>query len=378
MKAGDVAAMPADIRHQGYSTKRSMLYVWENVTPGLPQRYESGELSPIRSTSNGRPSHESLRLRPARLRREPRASEERRRPSCPSRCSKQHFKPEVAVRTYAEHLDGLGGDGPARLRRRRLQRAPQLALRPDELAQPDGRVGGAAHQAAQAADLRQPAAAARAAAPGRGAGDARLPVQRPHHLGLRPRHPARVQGLQRAARPSRAPASRRRGRSSRRAWTEEVFSYEGKFWSYKDVAIWPRPVQQPHPPVWVPVVGSKEIDRVGRPPQHPDHARAWRGARPARGHHPLLRASAWPQPATASRPTTCHRRQRLRRRQQGAGGEGGRRPTRSISIARCSATATSPRRRRSAKAGYVSQPRPTTCGRRTSARRRCCARASAT
>ncbi len=46
MKAGDVAAMPADIRHQGYSTKRSMLYVWENVTPGLPQRYETGELSP--------------------------------------------------------------------------------------------------------------------------------------------------------------------------------------------------------------------------------------------------------------------------------------------------------------------------------------------
>src|SRR5438270_928873 len=46
IKAGDVAAMPADIRHQGYSTKRSMLYVWENVTPGLPQRYETGELSP--------------------------------------------------------------------------------------------------------------------------------------------------------------------------------------------------------------------------------------------------------------------------------------------------------------------------------------------
>ena len=25
-----------------------------------------------------------------------------------------------------------------------------------------------------------------------------------------------------------------------RAWTEEVFSYEGRFWSYRDVAIWPR------------------------------------------------------------------------------------------------------------------------------------------
>lgn len=46
MRAGDICAMPADIRHQGYSTKRSMLLVWENATPGLPQRYESGELDP--------------------------------------------------------------------------------------------------------------------------------------------------------------------------------------------------------------------------------------------------------------------------------------------------------------------------------------------
>jgi alkanesulfonate monooxygenase SsuD/methylene tetrahydromethanopterin reductase-like flavin-dependent oxidoreductase (luciferase family) len=43
-----------------------------------------------------------------------------------------------------------------------------------------------------------------------------------------------------------------------RAWTEEVFSYSGQFWSYKDVALWPRPVQRPHPPVWIPVTGSKE------------------------------------------------------------------------------------------------------------------------
>jgi alkanesulfonate monooxygenase SsuD/methylene tetrahydromethanopterin reductase-like flavin-dependent oxidoreductase (luciferase family) len=43
-----------------------------------------------------------------------------------------------------------------------------------------------------------------------------------------------------------------------RAWTEEVFNYEGNFWSYKDVAMWPRPVQRPHPPIWVPVVGSQE------------------------------------------------------------------------------------------------------------------------
>ena len=45
-RAGDVCAMPADIRHQGYSPKRSMLLVWENATADLPQRYDSGELRP--------------------------------------------------------------------------------------------------------------------------------------------------------------------------------------------------------------------------------------------------------------------------------------------------------------------------------------------
>ena len=43
-----------------------------------------------------------------------------------------------------------------------------------------------------------------------------------------------------------------------KAWTEESFSYSGKFWSYKNVAIWPRPVQQPHPPIWVPITSSQE------------------------------------------------------------------------------------------------------------------------
>jgi len=46
MKAGDVAAMPADIRHKGYSPKRSILIVWENNDSTLPQRYASGELTP--------------------------------------------------------------------------------------------------------------------------------------------------------------------------------------------------------------------------------------------------------------------------------------------------------------------------------------------
>lgn len=43
MKAGDVSAMPADIRHQGYSPKRSMLLVWENGSEKIPQAIASGQ-----------------------------------------------------------------------------------------------------------------------------------------------------------------------------------------------------------------------------------------------------------------------------------------------------------------------------------------------
>jgi hypothetical protein len=46
MKAGDIAAMPADIRHQGFSPKRSMLLVWENADATLPERYAKKQLKP--------------------------------------------------------------------------------------------------------------------------------------------------------------------------------------------------------------------------------------------------------------------------------------------------------------------------------------------
>jgi hypothetical protein len=41
-RAGDICCMPADIRHQGYSTKRSMLLVWENGSPKIPQMIADG------------------------------------------------------------------------------------------------------------------------------------------------------------------------------------------------------------------------------------------------------------------------------------------------------------------------------------------------
>ncbi|PXX62286.1 hypothetical protein DFR70_107153 [Nocardia tenerifensis] len=44
MRPGDVAAMPADIRHKGYAPKRAMLLVIETLTPGLPELYAEGKL----------------------------------------------------------------------------------------------------------------------------------------------------------------------------------------------------------------------------------------------------------------------------------------------------------------------------------------------
>jgi hypothetical protein len=42
MRAGDVACMPADIRHQGFSPKRSMLIVWENGSPEIMEKIKNG------------------------------------------------------------------------------------------------------------------------------------------------------------------------------------------------------------------------------------------------------------------------------------------------------------------------------------------------
>jgi alkanesulfonate monooxygenase SsuD/methylene tetrahydromethanopterin reductase-like flavin-dependent oxidoreductase (luciferase family) len=48
-----------------------------------------------------------------------------------------------------------------------------------------------------------------------------------------------------------------------KAWTQDVFSHRGKYWSFKDISIWPRPFQQPHPPIWLPFTGSREtIERA--------------------------------------------------------------------------------------------------------------------
>jgi alkanesulfonate monooxygenase SsuD/methylene tetrahydromethanopterin reductase-like flavin-dependent oxidoreductase (luciferase family) len=45
----------------------------------------------------------------------------------------------------------------------------------------------------------------------------------------------------------------------KRAWTEpEVFSFNGEFTQLRYINTWPKPVQKPHPPIWIPGGGSVE------------------------------------------------------------------------------------------------------------------------
>ncbi len=50
------------------------------------------------------------------------------------------------------------------------------------------------------------------------------------------------------------------------AWTRPgPFAFEGEHYNYRYVNIWPRPIQQPHPPIWLPGTASMEtIDFAAR------------------------------------------------------------------------------------------------------------------
>ena len=44
-----------------------------------------------------------------------------------------------------------------------------------------------------------------------------------------------------------------------KAWTEpEIFSWDGKYTQLRYVNLWPRPIQKPHPPIWLPGGGTLE------------------------------------------------------------------------------------------------------------------------
>lgn len=49
-----------------------------------------------------------------------------------------------------------------------------------------------------------------------------------------------------------------------RCWTEDRFSYRGKYYDVKNVAVQPKPFQKPHPPIWLGATRRPALERVAR------------------------------------------------------------------------------------------------------------------
>ena len=50
----------------------------------------------------------------------------------------------------------------------------------------------------------------------------------------------------------------------RRSWTEERFSFVGKRWNLKDVCVYPKPLQKPHPPMFTTTSSDASLERAAR------------------------------------------------------------------------------------------------------------------
>jgi probable F420-dependent oxidoreductase len=49
-----------------------------------------------------------------------------------------------------------------------------------------------------------------------------------------------------------------------RAWTEERFSFDGRYFEIPETPVTPKPVQDPHPPIWYGVSGPRMLERAAR------------------------------------------------------------------------------------------------------------------
>jgi len=49
-----------------------------------------------------------------------------------------------------------------------------------------------------------------------------------------------------------------------RAWTEEKLNFKGKHFEYRDVEVRPKPLQRPHPPIWMAALSEESFEKAGR------------------------------------------------------------------------------------------------------------------
>ena len=107
-----------------------------------------------------------------------------------------------------------------------------------------------------------------------------------------------------------------------KAWTQERFSHEGEFWKFEEITLYPRPVQQPLPVMWVAGTSPEGLGWAGRKGYHimtvghphpPDKVRAgvdaWREGLIATGRDPARTTTA----SITYAPTSTRKPRRRRR-----------------------------------------------------------------
>ena len=77
----------------------------------------------------------------------------------------------------------------------------------------------------------------------------------------------------------------------RRLFTENNVTFEGKSYTVRDATLFPKPVQQPHPPIWIGARSRSATERAGRNGYHlagigAEQAQIYREALRAGGHNP--------------------------------------------------------------------------------------------
>ncbi len=113
---------------------------------------------------------------------------------------------------------------------------------------------------------------------------------------------------------------------AKRMWTEERATYEGRFYSIRDAVCAPKPVQKPHPPIWIGGTGSFTLKIAARhadavnfawtipPPRFKEKLDEFRGYCEARGRdYAGIRKSAGLMITMAEDETTLA--EKLRRRE---------------------------------------------------------------
>jgi alkanesulfonate monooxygenase SsuD/methylene tetrahydromethanopterin reductase-like flavin-dependent oxidoreductase (luciferase family) len=53
-----------------------------------------------------------------------------------------------------------------------------------------------------------------------------------------------------------------------KVWSNHRASHQGKFWQFEELTLYPRPVQQPHPPIWVAGTSAQGLGWAGRNGYH--------------------------------------------------------------------------------------------------------------